>query len=239
MAECFWTFRSFSQLVEQRVGAGADSKDIASWGNIYKSVCFGGRMFLDVPFILAAVLKPCWCRRKTAYSMPRRCYRSSLKSRRLHLVPYRDITGFPTFWAMRDTANWFFWDSHWSESPSMGPNGAGATSSSEQFRPSYRTGTSLNSAWRPLHGDEHSEPGGDALLGGGESSQASCILLCGEHHTARFFATPPHSSRIQVSDRISGPGLPSRNRRPPVRYGVRCIFSPSTPLGGELMACVQ
>jgi hypothetical protein len=59
LAECFWTFRSFSQLVEQRVGAGADSKDIASWGNIYKSVCFGGRMFLDVPFILAAVLKPC------------------------------------------------------------------------------------------------------------------------------------------------------------------------------------
>jgi hypothetical protein len=38
--------------------AGADGKGISSWGKVYKSVCFNGRIFLDVPFILAAVSKP-------------------------------------------------------------------------------------------------------------------------------------------------------------------------------------
>jgi hypothetical protein len=38
--------------------AGADGASIKSWGKIYKSVCFGGRLFTDVPFIQAAVNKP-------------------------------------------------------------------------------------------------------------------------------------------------------------------------------------
>ena len=38
--------------------AGADGKGISSWGKVYRSVNFNGRIFLDVPFILAAVSKP-------------------------------------------------------------------------------------------------------------------------------------------------------------------------------------
>jgi cleavage and polyadenylation specificity factor subunit 1 len=38
--------------------AGADGTGIKSWGKILKSVCFGGRLFTDVPFVLAAVSKP-------------------------------------------------------------------------------------------------------------------------------------------------------------------------------------
>jgi len=38
--------------------AGADGKGIHSWGKVLKSVCFNGRHFLDVPFILAAVANP-------------------------------------------------------------------------------------------------------------------------------------------------------------------------------------
>ncbi len=36
----------------------ADGTSIKSWGKIFKSVCFGGRLFADVPFVLAAVNKP-------------------------------------------------------------------------------------------------------------------------------------------------------------------------------------
>ena len=38
--------------------AGADGKGIASWGVVKKSLCFGGRTFTDVPFVLAAVARP-------------------------------------------------------------------------------------------------------------------------------------------------------------------------------------
>jgi hypothetical protein len=38
--------------------AGADGASIRSWGKVYKSVCFGGRLFQDVPFLQAAVNKP-------------------------------------------------------------------------------------------------------------------------------------------------------------------------------------
>jgi hypothetical protein len=38
--------------------AGADGTSIKSWGKIYKSVSFGGRLFTDVPFVQAAVNKP-------------------------------------------------------------------------------------------------------------------------------------------------------------------------------------
>jgi hypothetical protein len=38
--------------------AGADGKGISSWGKVYRSVCFNGKIFPDVPFILAAVAKP-------------------------------------------------------------------------------------------------------------------------------------------------------------------------------------
>ncbi len=38
--------------------AGADGKGISSWGKVYRSVNFNSRVFLDVPFILAAVSKP-------------------------------------------------------------------------------------------------------------------------------------------------------------------------------------
>jgi hypothetical protein len=38
--------------------AGADGASIKSWGKIYKSLCFGGRLFPDVPFVQAAVNKP-------------------------------------------------------------------------------------------------------------------------------------------------------------------------------------
>ncbi len=38
--------------------AGADGAGIKSWGKVLKSVCFGGRLFTDVPFVLAAVNKP-------------------------------------------------------------------------------------------------------------------------------------------------------------------------------------
>ncbi len=38
--------------------SGADGKGITTWGKVYKSVCFNGRVFTDVPFVLAAVSKP-------------------------------------------------------------------------------------------------------------------------------------------------------------------------------------
>jgi hypothetical protein len=38
--------------------AGAYGTSIKSWGKIYKSVSFGGRHFVDVPFVQAAVNKP-------------------------------------------------------------------------------------------------------------------------------------------------------------------------------------
>jgi hypothetical protein len=38
--------------------AGADGKGITSWGKVFKSVCFNGKTFTDVPFVLAAVAKP-------------------------------------------------------------------------------------------------------------------------------------------------------------------------------------
>jgi hypothetical protein len=38
--------------------AGADGKGITCWGKVYKSVCFNGKNFTDVPFVLAAVSKP-------------------------------------------------------------------------------------------------------------------------------------------------------------------------------------
>jgi hypothetical protein len=38
--------------------AGADGASIKSWGKTYKSVCFGGCLFQDVPFVQAAVNKP-------------------------------------------------------------------------------------------------------------------------------------------------------------------------------------
>ena len=38
--------------------AGADGTGIKSWGKVLKSVCFGGRLFTNVPFVLAAVSKP-------------------------------------------------------------------------------------------------------------------------------------------------------------------------------------
>ena len=38
--------------------AGADGKGIASWGVVKKSLCFGGRIFTDVPFVLTAVARP-------------------------------------------------------------------------------------------------------------------------------------------------------------------------------------
>jgi hypothetical protein len=38
--------------------AGADGASIRSWEKIYKSVCFGGRLFPDVPFVQAAINKP-------------------------------------------------------------------------------------------------------------------------------------------------------------------------------------
>jgi hypothetical protein len=38
--------------------AGADGTGIKSWGKVLKSVCFGGRLFTNVPFVLAAVNKP-------------------------------------------------------------------------------------------------------------------------------------------------------------------------------------
>ena len=37
---------------------GADGKGITSWGKVYRSICFGGKTFTDVPFVLAAVAKP-------------------------------------------------------------------------------------------------------------------------------------------------------------------------------------
>ena len=40
--------------------AGADGKGITSWGKVFKSVCFNGKTFTDVPFVLAAVSKPIW-----------------------------------------------------------------------------------------------------------------------------------------------------------------------------------
>ncbi len=38
--------------------AGADGKGITCWGKVYKSVCFNGKNFTDIPFVLAAVSKP-------------------------------------------------------------------------------------------------------------------------------------------------------------------------------------
>ncbi len=38
--------------------AGADGTGIKSWGKVLKSVCFGGCLFTNVPFLLAAVNKP-------------------------------------------------------------------------------------------------------------------------------------------------------------------------------------
>ncbi len=38
--------------------AGADGKGITSWGKVLRSVCFNGKTFTDVPFVLAAVSKP-------------------------------------------------------------------------------------------------------------------------------------------------------------------------------------
>jgi hypothetical protein len=38
--------------------AGADGKGIASWGKVFRTVCFNGKTFTDVPFLLAAVAKP-------------------------------------------------------------------------------------------------------------------------------------------------------------------------------------
>ena len=43
--------------------AGADRKGIASWGVVKKSLCFGGRTFTDVLFVLAAVARPLWAQR--------------------------------------------------------------------------------------------------------------------------------------------------------------------------------
>ncbi|MFO0006438.1 MAG: hypothetical protein ACK559_35485, partial [bacterium] len=50
--------RSCSATHDGPALAGADGTSIRSWGKIYKSVCFGGRRFLDVPFVQAAVSKP-------------------------------------------------------------------------------------------------------------------------------------------------------------------------------------
>ena len=38
--------------------AGADGKGIASWGVVCRSLCFGGRLFPDLPFVLAPVARP-------------------------------------------------------------------------------------------------------------------------------------------------------------------------------------
>jgi hypothetical protein len=38
--------------------ASADGKGIICWGKVYKSVCFNGKNFTDVLFVLAAVSKP-------------------------------------------------------------------------------------------------------------------------------------------------------------------------------------
>jgi len=37
---------------------GVDGKGIASWGKVFRTVCFNGKTFTDVPFLLAAVAKP-------------------------------------------------------------------------------------------------------------------------------------------------------------------------------------